>query len=143
MKTFKQTLLGRLIPSIFIFLFISGCSIIGTYEEVVIHSECGDRTVPVKIDSGARRSSIHTALADSLCLNKTDEIQVVTSASGITERSVVEVEYTLAGQRIRTTANVADRSHLTYPMIIGVRDLDGRFLIRPEIMLDEEEGEEN
>jgi hypothetical protein len=96
-----------------------------------------------KIDSGARRSSIHSEIAENLCLHYTDEIQVVKSANGVTKRPVVEIKYTLAGQTIHSTANVADRSRLQYPMIIGVRDLDGRFLIRPERMLDEEEAEEN
>lgn len=143
MKTFEhKALLGRLFPSIFI-LLLSGCAIIGTYETVTIHAEHEDRVVDVKIDSGARRTSIDISLARELGLRETDEIQTVTSASGVTQRQVVEIEYTLAGETIKTTANVADRSQLQYQMIVGVRDLDGRFLIRPERMLDEEEAEEN
>lgn len=143
MNTFKQTLLGRLILSTSIIFFLPGCAIIGTYESVTIHADNENRKVDVKIDSGARRSSIHDELAKELGLKVTDEIQTVKSANGIKDRPVVEIEYTLAGETIETTANVANRSHLKYKMIIGVRDLDGRFLIRPERMLDEEEAEEN
>ena len=151
MKTFKPTWLGRLILIPSIFLSVSGCTsqplsnevIIGTYEKVVVHSDCGDKVVMVKIDSGARTNSIHIPLADKLCLQETGDVQTVKSASGITDRPVVNITYTLAGKKISSTANVADRSELTYKMLVGVRDLDGRFLIRPERMRDEEEAEEN
>jgi hypothetical protein len=152
MNLSKPTLLGRLIPSLFSILFFSGCThvattdelpIIGTYEEVLITSECGEIVLLAKVDTGARTNSIHLPLATQLCLKDTGTIQTVKSASGITKRPIVKITFTIAGETISTTANVADRTHLTYKMLVGVRDLDGRFLVRPERMRDEVEAEED
>ncbi len=143
MTFLKHTLLGRFIPSTLLLLLPGCASVIGTYEPVTIHSACGDQVIMAKIDTGARSNSVHLPLADELCLEKTGKIQTVKSASGVTNRPIVEITYTLAGKTISSTANVADRSRLQYPMIVGVRDLDFKdFLIKPERMRDELEAEE-
>jgi hypothetical protein len=142
MMTFKQALLGSLIPSILI-IFLYSCSVIGTYETITIHSGDTNKEVDVKIDSGAKRTSIDGALAEELNLKVLDESVTVRSASGTEERSLVEIEFTLSGETIKTKANIADRSHLEYPIIIGVMDLENRFLIKPELISEAEEKEEN
>jgi hypothetical protein len=43
----------------------------------------------------------------------------------------VELVFWLRGKKIKTAANVSDRSNLRRPMIIGRRDLKG-FLVNPE-----------
>lgn len=47
------------------------------------------------------------------------------------KRPSVKLNLELAGKRISTIATLASRSHLNYPIIIGVRDLKG-FYINPE-----------
>jgi hypothetical protein len=49
---------------------------------------------------------------------------------GQEKRPVVEVVFWLGGKKIKTAANISDRSDLKRPMIIGRRDLQG-FLVNP------------
>lgn len=86
--------------------------------------------VEAKLDSGAFRTSIDKKLAKELDLKETGEFVHVSSASGEGERPLVKVTFSLAGKKITTQASVTDRSKLTYPVIIGRRDLGG-FLLKP------------
>jgi len=51
------------------------------------------------------------------------------SGFGKERRRVINLTFYLAGRKITTLANVANRTHLRSPVIIGRRDLGG-FLVR-------------
>ena len=104
--------------------------VLGVVEEVVIKGKEGDRTIKAKIDSGALRTSIDQGLARALGLEESDEKVHIKSASGHGYRPTVRISFELEGKKVSSVATVADRSYMTYPMIVGRLDLEG-FLIDP------------
>jgi hypothetical protein len=110
-----------------------GVKTIHVWEEVKILSSTGQKhIVKAKIDTGAWKTSIDKELADSLGLEKKSNIlwtKEYKSSLGSEKRRVISLTLYLAGRRINTIANVADRANLRTPLIIGRRDLEG-FLIK-------------
>jgi hypothetical protein len=47
------------------------------------------------------------------------------------ERKVIGLTFYLKGRRIKTSANVTNRSHLNAPFLVGLNDLAG-FMVWPE-----------
>ena len=105
--------------------------ILGLTEKVtVVGSE--KRVLVARIDSGATTSSIDKELADELNLGPTIRIKLVKSASGVGKRPIVEAEVNINGSVIKDEFTIADRSHMTYPILIGQNTLKkGQFLIDP------------
>jgi len=97
------------------------------------------KEIKAKLDTGAYRSSIDTALVKELGLEINKETVFIKSASGRAYRPTAHVSFQLAGKKITSQVTVVDRSHMKYPMIVGRIDLKG-FLIRPEV--DQEEDNE-
>lgn len=119
-----------------------GPRVVTVIEPVTIRS--GDKvvTIEAKVDTGAFRSSIDNTLAEELNLKESTQNVTVRSASGgIKKRKTVHINFELAGKKISTNASVVDRSHLTYPMIIGRRDLGG-LVINPVVLNPKAPGEE-
>jgi len=112
-----------------------GIKTIGIWENVKIISADGyKREAKAKIDTGAWKTSIDKTLAEELGLLKASNIlwtKVVKSALGRESRKVIGLKFYLAGRKIATIANVANRSSLRTPLIIGRRDLAG-FLLKTE-----------
>lgn len=113
-----------------------GAMIVDVLEEVKIRA-ANKKKVPVwaKIDTGALRSSIDRKLAQDLGL-LTPENTIFTryyqSALGKRkERKVIGLTFYLKGRRIKSNASITNRSHLSTPFLVGIRDLAG-FLVRPE-----------
>ena len=72
-------------------------------------------------------------LAEDLGLLKKKNVlwkKTVQSSLGSEKRPVVTATFWLKGKKIKTTAGVANRSHLRKPIIIGRRDLAG-FIVDP------------
>lgn len=105
----------------------------GVFEEVEVDGFLGEkRTVRVKIDTGAFRTSIDEELAKEMGLLDPENILWeigFRSALGREERKVVGITFWLKGKKIKTSASVSDRSQLKREMIIGRRDLLG-FAVR-------------
>lgn len=105
-------------------------------EEIYVKSGEGKKVkIQAKIDTGAWSSAIDTKLAQKLGLYTKGQAlwyRKKISALGSEDRPVIEITMWLAGKRIKTMMTVADRSQLTFPVIIGRTDLDG-FLVNPEI----------
>jgi len=112
-----------------------GIKTIHVWEDVkVVSSSNRKHLVKAKIDTGAWKTSIDKELADSLGLEKKSNIlwtKEYKSSLGSEKRRTISLIFYLAGRRISTIANVADRSSLRTPLIIGRRDLSG-FLIKTE-----------
>ena len=107
--------------------------ILGLTEEVTILGKNKNKAVMAKIDTGATGSSIDNKLAQELELAPGQKFIVVKSASGTRERPAIKVKIKLDGSTIEEEFTLADRSHLTYPVLIGQNILKkGNFLINPQ-----------
>ncbi len=108
---------------------------IGVFEDIEVMSFMGERyKVKAKVDTGAFRTSIDEELARKLGLLNPENVLYhgqYKSSMGQEKRPVVEVVFWLGGNKIKTAANISDRSNLRRSMIIGRRDLAG-FLVKPE-----------
>lgn len=97
------------------------------------------KKVIAKVDTGAWRTSINQNLAAELGLTRKDNVlwtKSVKSTLGQQERPIVAMTYWLAGRKIKTSASVAKRTALKFPVIIGRKDLKG-FLIDAHIPFEE------
>jgi alpha-L-glutamate ligase-like protein len=110
-----------------------GVKTIGVWEEIKVLSGDGVKAaVKAKIDTGAWKTSIDKDLADKLNLEKKSNIlweKEYKSSLGSERRKVIGLTIFIAGRRITTIANVANRSNLRSQVIIGRRDLEG-FLVK-------------
>ncbi|QUB37658.1 ATP-dependent zinc protease [TM7 phylum sp. oral taxon 349] len=124
--------------------------IIGRTEHIVIPSE-GARSIRVKIDTGADRSSIwasNITMSDDGKLSftlfapeskyysgtvyrtKNFEASRVRSAhGGLQVRFRIHLTIILGGKKIRGTFTLADRSKNKYPALIGCKILNKKFLV--------------
>ena len=112
-----------------------GVKIVGIYETVKVRDARGKRVeVPAKIDTGAFRSSIDRKLAGDLGLLQGKHVlwhRYYVSALGREQRPIIELSFWLGGRRIKTAANVSNRSKFREKLLIGRRDLK-TFLVRAE-----------
>lgn len=103
---------------------------VGLVEEVTI---IGREKVKAKalFDTGARTTSIDIKLAAKAQLGPVVKTIKVKSASlkGNVKRPVVEAGLEIMGRKFETEVNIQDRSHMTFPMIIGRNVLAGNFLV--------------
>jgi hypothetical protein len=105
--------------------------ILGLVEPVTLHGTTNEHLI-ARIDSGATSSSIDTVLAAKLQLGPITRQKVVKSASGVNRRPIVVAIITIDGKEIEGEFTLADRSHMTYKMLIGQNILKkGAFLIDP------------
>lgn len=108
---------------------------INVFEEIEVRSFMGEKVlVKAKIDTGAFRTSIDEVLARRLGLLSPENILFhgeYKSSMGREKRPIVELVFWLGGKKIKTAANISDRSNLKRAMIVGRRDLKG-FLVNPE-----------
>lgn len=107
--------------------------VLGLTEEVtVLGNKNFDRKVRARIDTGATSSSIDVSLAEKLCLGPATRSKIVKSASGIKERPIIVARIKMNGSIIEEEFSLADRSHMTYSILIGQNILKkGNFLIDP------------
>jgi hypothetical protein len=106
--------------------------ILGLTESITILGEDKQEQVTARIDTGATASSIDLKLAENLNLKKIEKIKLVKSASGVKKRPVVIAKVKLNGDILEEEFTIADRSHMTYPLLIGQNILKrGNFLIDP------------
>ena len=114
--------------------------ILGLTEPItVIGNNNQKEEVLARIDSGATASSIDLNVAAKLELGPITRSKVVKSASGIGKRPIVKAKIIINGMEIEEEFTLADRSHMTYPILIGQNILlEGKFLIDPMKKGDEE-----
>jgi hypothetical protein len=103
---------------------------IGSAEKVLIINKKNKVIIDAKIDTGAKRSSISEEIAKKL-----GDFKIVGSKSFKSAlfkgqvRPLFNLTYYMAGEKIETVVSCAKRKNLKYKMIIGRKDLDGKFLI--------------
>lgn len=112
-----------------------GAKIVGVHEMVRIRDKKGKRhEAAAKIDTGAYRSSIDHKLAGDLGLLGEQNIlweRTYVSALGRERRPIIELTFWLKGRRVKTAANVSNRSKFKEKLLVGRRDLQ-TFLVRAE-----------
>jgi RimK family alpha-L-glutamate ligase len=98
--------------------------VIGYTNDVTVYGTSGAKTVTAKSDTGATRTSIDISLAAEIGAGPiTDRSRVVSGSNknGKT-RPVVDITIDIDGRTHTLMASVEDRSHMSYPVIIG-RDI--------------------
>ncbi len=113
---------------------------LGLMEPVTVFGNNGtEEKVLARIDSGATSSSIDINVAAKLELGPITRSKVVKSASGIGKRPIVQAKIKIGDIVIEDEFSLADRSHMTYPLLIGQNVLkEGKFLIDPLKKMEEE-----
>lgn len=107
--------------------------ILGLREKVLVYGNGHKkREVLARIDTGATNSSIDMGLAGELELGPIKRTKLVKSASGKGRRAIVSVKVRLDSKDLEDDFTVAERRHMTYPVLIGQNILKkGNFLIDP------------
>jgi hypothetical protein len=111
---------------------MEGRPILGLVGAVFLKTEDEDTKLAARIDSGATASSIDASLVKKHNLGPVIRSKIVKSAAGVKERPIIKATVKIEGQIIESEFTVADRSHMTYPILIGQDVLKkGKFLIDP------------
>ncbi|GAB3167097.1 ATP-dependent zinc protease family protein [Telluribacter humicola] len=120
--------------------------------EIVDFPELGWHDVQARVDTGAATSAIHcsrvrlvrqgeqTRLSFYLDVQKGAPRQrfsvsdfkerTIKNSFGQEERRyIIKTQITLFGRKIRTEFSLADRQKMTYPVLIGRKLLNGRFIV--------------
>lgn len=105
-------------------------TVLSINQEATIYYKDKSITTRAKMDTGAKRSSIDKRLLDEIGIPLTGEYVHISSASGSGYRPTANITVGIGGKKRTVVATVADRSHLTFPMLIGHQDMKG-FLIKP------------
>lgn len=125
----------------------------GWVERVFIRAQGEWVSLKAKLDTGARTSSLDAPgyrvfdkdgaawvsfeLANgkgepvAVSVPVTRTVQIRRAGAGVDERPVIELEVCLGGVRGRVEFTLADRSAMTYPVLVGRRFLAGRVLVDP------------
>jgi hypothetical protein len=105
---------------------------LGLTEEITILSADQEIKIIARIDTGATSSSIDQSLAEKLKLGPSTKEKIVKSASGIERRPLIKAKVKINNKIIEEEFTLADRSHMTYSILIGQNILKkGNFLIDP------------
>jgi len=106
--------------------------ILGLIESVTVLSNSSNKKLLARIDTGATSSSIDKELAEKLSLGPGHRLTTIRSASGVEKREIVKIKVLLNGKTIEGEFSIADRAHMTYPVLIGQNVLrKGEFMIDP------------
>ncbi|MFC5739981.1 ATP-dependent zinc protease [Dyella tabacisoli] len=127
------------------------------WRERLALPQLGIATLKVKLDTGARSSSLHVDTLESFerdgvtwlrftvdtdrrqhtqvhCEAPALDRRVVTDTGGRrTERWFIRSEVTLAGRTFHADINLTDRRHMLFPMLLGRTALLGRFAVDPAL----------
>ena len=110
-----------------------GKTVLGGVEEVVVKGKDSKKTVPARIDTGARFCSIDERLAEELGLGPMHREKKIRSANGKSIRPVIKVDFVLKGKELNAEFTVADRGHMNYQIIIGRNVLVDGFVVDLDI----------
>jgi hypothetical protein len=127
------------------------------WRERLALPQFGIAVLKVKLDTGARSSSLHVDELETftrgddtwlrfvvgLGRRSVQQVQceapacdrrvVVDTGGGRSERWFIRTEVMLAGQRFEVDMNLTDRRHMLFPMLLGRTALVGRFAVNPAL----------
>ena len=96
-----------------------GKPILGAREQVTVIGEYDRVEADARIDTGATRTQVDRELACAIGAGPLVGAATFRGSNGATERLIVEVEVTIAGNTHAVEASVADRSHLATDVRLG------------------------
>jgi hypothetical protein len=104
--------------------------VVGIVEEIEIKGREGIKTLAV-FDTGARMTSIDVRLAARAQLGPIVKTTKISNPSlkGKVRRPVVEASISIGGRSFDVLANIQDREHMTFPVIIGRNIITGNFIV--------------
>lgn len=108
--------------------------IVGVVEQIKIIGQESIQVFAV-FDTGARSTSVDIKLASEAKLGPVLGTAKVRNPSikKRTRRPVVKAEIEIKGIKFDTEVNIQDRSHMSFPIIIGRNILKGNFIVDAEI----------
>ncbi len=117
---------------------------IGYIEEVVVSGTSGSTQTLAKSDTGAGRTSIDTNLAAEIGAGPIKSMTRVRSGShkGGKSRPVVDLVIGIGGNQHTVTASIEDRSHMSYPLLLG-RDILEHYQVDVRKRADKKRGEDS
>ena len=105
--------------------------VVGLIEKIVFSTH-GEKKITARIDTGATMSSVDSQLVKSLQLGPAVSRINVRSAHGMQTRPLIRATIILKKMTITGLFTIAQRSHMTYPVLIGQNILKkGKFLVDP------------
>jgi len=110
---------------------LTGPTIIGITEKVILYGPKGKKEVTAKIDTGASKSSIDEKLAEEIGMTDKVGIALVKTAHGNRRRPVIKEILKIKGRVMHVKFTVADRTQMKYRALIGMNVLKRGFLIDP------------
>jgi hypothetical protein len=104
--------------------------VVGLVEEITIIGKEKVKTLAL-FDTGARTTSVDVKLAAKVRLGPVIKTARVKAASlkRYIKRPVVSAKIGISGKVFETEVNLQDRSHMTFPVIVGRNVLSGHFLV--------------
>jgi hypothetical protein len=106
-------------------------TVVGLTEKIILVGAKTRKELVARIDTGATKSSIDSALIAELELGPEIKTALVRSAHGQGRRSVVYERIIIAGRKMRMQFTVADRGRMKYKVLIGQNILKRGFIIDP------------
>jgi hypothetical protein len=112
---------------------MEGKTVLGLTEKVTIFGNNNlKKEITARIDTGATKSSVDMDIAGQLELGPIKRTRLVKSASGKKRRAIISVKVKLDNKILEDEFTIAERKHMTYPVLIGQNILKkGNFLIDP------------
>jgi hypothetical protein len=86
-------------------------AVLGVIERITIYGNDKKKTVRAKVDTGAYRTSIDSALVEELGLDPHHKLVQVRSGSGRQKRRTVKMLFKMKGKEITTVATYTPRGH--------------------------------
>ena len=106
--------------------------VVGLVEKIRITGKNGTKEVDALFDTGATRTSIDRKLANELGLEKTSKkvrIKTKTHPDEKVVRDIYRASLEVKGKKFEVEANVADRSNMACPVLIGRDVIHGNFVV--------------
>lgn len=101
---------------------------VGLIEEVKLIGTKRTIKVPGKFDTGARRTSIDIKIAKKIGVKKIGK-QKISNVHGHSIRPAVELKLQINRKKLKTKANISNREHRTYKVLIGRDVIFSNFVI--------------
>jgi len=104
-------------------------TVVGFEEYVTVLGKKKTKKVLARIDTGATRTSIDTALAKTLGLGPVVRYMKVTSSHGTSMRGLVVARIRIANRTFKVTCALSDRKNMNYSILIGRNILKHDFVV--------------
>lgn len=107
--------------------------VVGLVEKVKVRGEKPAAAMAL-VDTGAQYTSVDLKLADKAKLGPVIRTAKIKNPSlkGWIRRPVVRAIVEIGGGKFEVDVNLQDRSHMSFPMIIGRDILAGNFVVDPQ-----------